>query len=330
MVERSAIGTWLVEHGIGEERAIQLDRGGIAAARLRWPGTLAHGAVIEAVVAERFPLSSMAIVRFSSGEDAIGRRLPKSDSEGTTVRMLVEREAIAERGRLKRALAVKTDLPLDPSPSLADSLRKEGYEAQVVHRFPDEADWEELFAEAWSGEVAFHGGALLFSITPAMTLIDVDGHPVEAITFNAVPALARALRRFDIAGNIGVDFPTLTDRLDRKAVDSRLEDELAGWPHERTAMNGFGFVQIVSRLMRASILQQISLNRRGAAARLLLRRAERVAEAGALLLTAHPAIIACLKPEWLAELSRRSGREVRIANDPKLALEAGFAQAVPL
>jgi hypothetical protein len=163
-----------------------------------------------------------------------------------------------------------------------------------------------------------------------MTLVDVDGSPVEAIAFNAVPALARALERFDIAGNIGVDFPTLADKGDRRAIDSALERALADWPHERTAMNGFGFVQIVAKLSRASILRRISIDRSGAAARVLLRRAEAVPGPGAILLTCHPAVSARLKPEWLDELARRTGREIRIATDPALALEAGFAQAVPL
>lgn len=279
---------------------------------------------------KRFPQTASAIVRFETGEEAFGRRLPKQDSEGSIVTMEVEREAIAERGRLKRAQAVRTDKPLNPHPRMAESLQDEGHQVRLVPRFPIDADWEELFAEAWSGQVDFFGGSLLFSDTPAMTLVDVDGAPVEAIAFNAVPALATALERFDIGGNIGIDFPTLTDKGDRRAIDSALEQQLADWPHERTAMNGFGFVQIVAKLSRTSILRRISLDRSGAAARILLRRGEAVPGPGAILLTCNPVVSAKLKPQWLDELARRTGREIRIATDPALALEAGFAQAVPL
>ncbi|MFN4112944.1 MAG: ribonuclease [Sphingomonadaceae bacterium] len=320
---------WLVEDGIGEQRAVLLDKGQIVAARLQWPGTIAAGAVVEAVVVERYPGTNHALVRLPDGTEAHARRLPKADSEGSTVTVVVEREAIAERGRLKRAQVTRTDSPVNPSPTLAESLAAEGHPVRVVHRFQAEADWEELFAQAWSGEVTFLGGTLLFADTPAMTLVDVDGYPVEAISMNAVPALAGALRRFDLAGNIGIDFPTLTDKGDRRAVDRALEQALTGWPHERTAMNGFGFVQIVARLTRASILRRISLSRVGSAARIALRRAERVEGPGVTLLTIHPALRAKLRPEWLVELERRTGRPVRLKTDPGLALEAACAQIVP-
>lgn len=320
---------WLVEAGIGEERAVQLDNGRIVAARLQWPGRIAAGAVVEATVQQRFPGTGHALVRLPDGSEAHARRLPKADSEGRTVRVLIEREAMAERGRLKRAQAVRTDLPLAPSPSLAGTLRAEGHAVSEVHRFPAEADWEDLFAEAWSGTVAFHGGTLLFADTPAMTLIDVDGHPPQAIAMNAVPALAQALRRFDLAGNIGIDFPTLPDKGDRQVVDRALATALDGWPHERTAMNGFGFVQIVARLERTPILRRIAVSRVGAAARIALRRAEQLDGPRVTLLTVHPALKGKLRPEWLAELERRTARPVRVETNPGLALEAASAQIVP-
>lgn len=320
---------WLIEEGIGEHRAALLHGDTISAARLHWPGTITAGAVVEATVIQRTPGTHHALVRLPDRTEAHARRLPKADSEGSTVRVLIEREPIGERGRLKRAQAIRTDLPLTSPPTLAQSLASQGEDVRIVRRFPAEADWEDLFVEAWTSTVPFHGGSLLFADTPAMTLIDVDGYPAEAVVMNAVPALAAALRRFDLAGNIGIDFPTLTDKLDRQAVDRALTDALAGWPHERTAMNGFGFVQIVARMTRASLFRRISLSRVGAAARIALRRAERLDGPGATLMTMHPALQAQLKPEWLPELERRTARPVRVVTDPRLALEAASAQIVP-
>ena len=322
---------WLVEEGIGEERAILLDGDEIVAARLHWPGGLACGEVAEAQVIERLPTgSASAIARTAAGEEVFVRRSPAADSVGRTITVLIEREAMAERGRLKRAQGTRTDAAPRPAPSLAAQLRETGAAVRVVPRFPAAADWPGLFAEAWEGAVPFSGGALLLADTPAMTLVDVDGGPPEAIFHNAVPALAAALRRLDIGGNIGVDFPTLPDKGDRRAVDAALARALDGRPHERTAMNGFGFVQIVTRLARPSLLRRIARDRAGAAARALLRQAEDVAQPGALLLVAHPAVLAAIHADWLAELARRTGRPIRQQAQATLALNGGFAQAVPL
>lgn len=316
---------WLVEQGIGEERALLYHRERAMAARLRWPGGLEAGLVADAVLVERPGGSVRGRARFPCGEEAQVDRLPPSASEGAAIRLEVTRAAVHERTRLKPASARPTDRPCRAAPSLAEALPG----AQVVRRFPDPA-WDDLWAEAWDGRVPFPLGALHLAPTAAMTLVDIDGTlPPRELALAAIGPLAEAIARFDLAGSIGIDFPTLAARTDRQAVDQALGAALADWNHERTAMNGFGFVQLVARQTGPSLLHRLAFDRAGAAARHLLRRAELLEGPGTIELAANAAVIRALEPGWLAELERRAGRPARLRPDAALALAGSHAQIVP-
>lgn len=319
---------WLVEEGIGEHRAILVKNGQIAAARIHWPGALAAGQVEDAPLVSRHTGSSRGTARFANGEEALVSGLPHEASEGASIRLAVTRAAIAERTRGKLAQARPTDASASPAPSLAQALAASGAQPRIVHNFALEG-WDEIAQLAFEGSMAFNGGTIHISPTPAMTLIDIDGTlPPRDLALAAVPAIAEAIALLDLSGSIGIDFPTLETKDDRRAVDTALAAALDDWAHERTAMNGFGFVQLVARMERPSILHLYTHNRAAAAARLLLRRAERVSEPGTLLLTCHPAVKAHIRSEWTEELDRRTGRIVRVEENPALAPEAGFAQAI--
>ena len=323
---------WLVEEGIGEHRAVLIEHGTILAARVEWGEAVRAGLVADAKLIAKPAGARRGLARLTDGSEVLVDALPRDANEGDPLRLRIVRAALAERGRTKRAQARHDpDSIPAPAPSLLEQLRSgplQAREVRIAGRDFADHGWDELTEQAQSGEIAFAGGSLTISPTPAMTLIDVDGYGAPAaLALGAVPAIAAALRRLDLGGSVGIDFPSLAEKRDRQAVDAALSEALTGWRGERTAMNGFGFVQLVSRLERHSLVARYARSSE-AQARILLRQAERVSEPGALLLTASPAVRRAVIPEWQDELARRTGRLVELREDAGLALEAAFAQAV--
>lgn len=316
---------WLIEDGIGEQRALLVENDRAIAAKLRWPGELHAGQIVEARLVSKASGSRRGLAQSTDGQSILVDRLPKEATEGQNAKVQISRAAIAERGRYKLA---QGRVVADDAKG-ADAQRDIFTTGKRIARFPAGL-WEDVWDTAASGEVHFANGSLLLSVTPAMTLIDIDGDlPPRQLALAAVQPLADTLRQMDLGGSIGIDFPTLDKKSDRKEVDQALEQALSAWPHERTAMNGFGFVHCIARLEGPSLLHRMASSRTGAVARMALRRAEMVNGPGTTLMTVHPALKAKLKPEWLAELERRTGRPHKVETDPGLAIEAAQAQIIP-
>jgi hypothetical protein len=203
-------------------------------------------------------------------------------------------------------------------------------ETEAVHRGPlEQAGWSELIEEAMSGEIAFPGGGLRLSLTPAMTLFDVDGTlPLPELACAGAAASARTIRRMAIGGSIGIDLPTLAAKADRQAAAAAFDAALPT-PFERTAVNGFGFLQIVRPRPRTSLPERLRDDPVGAAARALLRRAERTSGSGPRTIVAAPAVVALLaaRQDWRATLARRVGAEIVLRGDSALAISRGHVQA---
>lgn len=304
---------WLFEAGIGEDRAALIEDGEIVEARIALHDARPHlGAVFAARLIDS---GRMPRVSLGGGEEAILSRPPHGVTQGAALNVEIVREAIPERGRPKLPKAIPTDAPPRAAPSLRSLIEAErlpmrlpaAHEADAL----EQAGWSELLEEAESGEIAFPGGALRMHVTPAMTLFDVDGDDDPArLAIAGAQAVARAIRRMGIGGSIGVDFPTLANKAERNAVAEALDAMLVE-PFERTAVNGFGFLQIVRQRLRASLPELLAADPQGAAARTLLRRLERTTPPGVLVERTTPAIVAALRPGWIAELHRRTGTPTR-------------------
>jgi hypothetical protein len=308
---------WLIERGIGETRAALLEDGRIIEARILREGVVPAGTVLQA----QLKTVGRNAIAIAGGREYLLPKGAPGVTQGATLNIEITREELGGAEPWKRALARQTDEEPQAAPAI------EGRELA----FPAPADeleaagWSDLLDEARSGIIAFSGGELRASLTPAMTLIDVDGQlPQADLAVAGARAAAEAIRRHGVGGSIGIDLPTVQGKEARQAAAAAV-DAVLPLPFERTAVNGFGFLQIIRPRTHASMFE-LAAERASFEARVLLRRAAR--EVGAIRLVAHPAVIAELNrnPGWLDQLSRHTGGLITLRSDASLAMSAGHAE----
>jgi hypothetical protein len=332
----SHLAEWLLEAGIGETRAALVEAGAIVEAGIELEGGgLRAGAIVPGRLIRQLIAGRRGIVALEGGEEALLEPIPAGMTEGAGLLVEIVREPILEAGRAKLAKARGAAAGAEPAPGLDLAARITASGLPVIRLAAHGADrleaagWSELIEEAATGEIAFPGGALRIALTPAMTLIDVDGVlPPPELAIVGARAAARAIRRLGIAGSIGIDLPTLAAKSERQAAAAAF-DAVLPQPFERTAVNGFGFLQLVRRRRRASLPELIQGDPVAAAARTLLRRAERTPGAGTRRLAAAPAVIAAIeaRADWRTALARRIGAPVALRADPALAISAGHVES---
>ena len=313
---------WLVERGIGETRAVLVDDGEIIEARIMLDGVIAAGSIVAARLASIGANGRNAVAISESGSEFLLPRGAPGVTQGAPLTIEVTREAIPGGEPWKRPLARVSSDALRPGPAVEGEARE--------LPFPGPADqlaaagWNDLIDESRTGIIAFAGGELRISPTPAMTLIDVDGYlPPDELAVAGATEATRAIRRLDIGGSIGIDLPTSKSRTARQRAAEAV-DAILTQPFERTAVNGFGFVQVVRPRRRASLLE-LAQDRAAFEARALLRRAAFEA-AGTKTLVAHPAVIAALEGNrgWLEVFARQCGGTIRLRAEASLTMSGGY------
>jgi ribonuclease G len=288
----------LVEAAPGATRALVLDGDTVVEAHIaRADDPLPVGLIAPARLADR----RQGVVVLAGAEAQLAP-VPADWPEGQTRLVEVLRPARPDGVRDKQARVTAHDGPARPAPDLATRLATAGHAVTPVPAHgPDvlaDSGWDAVVEEALSGRVEFPGGRLLVAPTPAMLVIDVDGTgDLARLAEAAARAVAALIRRHGIGGPVVVDFPSLGGRAPRAVVDAILAETLPP-PFERTAMNGFGLVQIIRPRRQLSLIEAV--RQPGFAALELLRRAQRLVgpvqiEAQASVidwLAAHPALIA--------------------------------------
>ncbi|MGI8705010.1 MAG: ribonuclease [Sphingomicrobium sp.] len=322
---------WFVETGIGEARAALVEDGRIVEARIEPDGTIPAGTILEARLVDSGSSDRNGVARDESKIDYLLPLVPRDITEGGVLNIEVTRPAIPGAEPWKRPVAKATRDDRRRPRSLAERLSAGGMPVRPL-AFPAardelaEAGWNDLIDEARSGRVDFGGGSLSIFVTPAMTLVDVDGGLAPAdLAIAGASAAAEAIRRLDITGSIGIDLPTVSGKAARQSIADAV-DAILPQPFERTGVNGFGFLQIVRPRVRASLLE-LAQDRAAFEARALLRSAA-FEPGGPKRLVGHPAVIAIVerRPDWLDTLARQVGGLITLRSDASIPIHGAYAE----
>lgn len=301
----------LVEAAPGATRALVLDGDTVVEAHIaRADDPLPVGLIAPARLADR----RQGVVVLAGAEAQLAP-VPADWPEGQTRLVEVLRPARPDGVRDKQARVMAHDGPARPAPDLAARLAAAGHAVTPVPvHGPDalaEAGWDAVVEEALSGRIDFPGGRLLVAPTPAMLVIDVDGTgDLTRLAEAAARAVAALIRRHGVGGPVVVDFPTLAGRGPRATVDAILAEALPA-PFEKTAMNGFGLVQIIRPRRQLSLIEAV--RQPGFAALELLRRAMRLV--GSTRIEASGPVIDWLaaRPALIEECARLTGGPLALA-----------------
>lgn len=325
---------WLYEAGIGEARAALVDGDNVIVEAHIEPdeNALRTGAVIDVRLVEKQAGGARGIVRSIIGNHEAMIDGPPVIDMGRAFRAKVVRDTIPEPGAIKRAKVRATpDAEETPAPTLLERITATEATVTIIQPHgPDlleQAGWTELIEEAATGEIRFPGGALRISLTPAMTLIDIDGDlAANDLALAGAEAAGATIRRLGITGSIGIDFPTVAGKSERIAVAAAIDAHIPQ-PFERTAVNGFGFMQIIRPRFRPSLCELLHYAAPATNARVLLRRVQRSGIIGSAAIVAHPAVCAALDahPEWINTLSAHLGGAVTLRADAAMTMSAGYA-----
>jgi hypothetical protein len=345
--------------GPGEIRAGLLEDGELSEFRLirmrRDIADLAAGEIYTAQIKTRLG-GGKALVTLWAGVDAILQPAPNLP-EGARLVVEMVRSPVPEPGGWKRAKvrpyegvapsaepcwhfsaepwerflhkeAPTLDAILCPDATTANEVEQLlGVATPPIRIDPDAieaADFESLIELATTGEFSLAGGRITIERTRAMTVVDVDGDSAPLVlNLSAAREIPRLLRLLDIGGPVGIDFVSLSSRADRHAVDTALAAASAVLgSNERTAINGFGFCQLIRQRSGPSVPEILCGTTPGrltteSRAIALLRAARRSQGIGPRQLVAPPAVIEKIRcwPEEITALRLTFGVAFDLISD---------------
>jgi hypothetical protein len=316
---------WLIDDAPGERRAALVEDGQVVEIHLHRDSDVMLGETGKARFASKEKAGRIFIT--PDGTELMMRG-QFTAAEGTSLPYAINREAIGEPGLMKRATARLLDAP-EPVVS-RDRLWAERLKAVAdVEQRPGEFD--DAFDIALAGEVLIKDGLISFQRTKAGLVFDIDGVG-DALKLNtrAAREIARLLRLYQIGGSVMIDFVASASKADRIAVGDVFDAAAVGDSRafERTAINGYGLMQVVRPRPRPSVLDLLfGTNLAGLSvetqALRLLRHAVQSVGVGARIITARPAVVTCLEAPSLSDartmVERKTGARLLIIAESGVA-----------
>jgi len=305
----------------GERRAARVEDGKIVEIHMQRDAHWVLGECGMGRVDRRTPAGAYI---FAEDGSELLLRSKNGPAEGTRVAFEVTREAIAEPGRVKLPEVMLRD-------ALPDiQLSKDGLWQQRLAAFdtPVAAQaFDDSFDTAIAGYSQVGDVIISFQRTKAGLVFDVDGIG-DAFAINRVAAqeIARLLRLYQVGAMVMIDFVSMEAKTQRADIASIFDAASAkdSRPFERTAINGYGLMQVVRARPRPSVLDHLFGTRIAALsdetqAYWLLRSAARSSGFGLRTITARPAVAHLLSSErWQplrGECVRLAGAGVEVVAD---------------
>lgn len=305
----------------GETRAVLFENGIAVELHIFREGHIVAGSITEARIISKQP--GCAFLQLSSGEEAIMSPAP-SKPEGQSIRVEIMRAAISEPGETKLATARVTEA--EPV-TLGVDVWREALSRRADVIIAASADFDDYFDIAQAGRSDLDGATLWFERTKAGLIFDVDGSG-DTLGINCVAAseIARLLRLLQIGGATMIDFIGVENKAARLAVADAFDGASRTDPRsfERTAINGYGLMQVIRAKPGPSILDMLFGKRRVSLSDetlilALLRAASRAQGAGVRRCLTTPVLAAQLAlPHWqplIAQAARQAGASLEIVAD---------------
>ena len=248
--------------------------------------------------------------------------------DGARIAFEVTREAIPEPGRIKPPEIMLRDNA--PEPLIGkDAL----WDARVASLAPSaiNASIADGFDVGIAGKSVVGDVSISFQRTKAGLVFDIDGiGDAFAINMVAAAEIARLLRLYQIGAMVLIDFVSMESKAQRTQIAEAFDAaSLAdARPFERTAINGYGMMQVVRARPRPSVLDHVFGTRIAALsdetqAYWLLRAVAQSTGFGTRTVTAQPDVATLLQSEgwaaWCAAAVRLAGADMVVVADEKAA-----------